>query len=87
MTQPNLSTGAASRNPAVQRPALMRAADASRGYPHHIDELAAAAGHPPGAYVPGTPVLDAYALATLGRNDAALELAYGCVDWFIYVTD
>ena len=22
-----------------------------------------------------------------GSQDAAVELAYGCVDWFIYVTD
>jgi hypothetical protein len=87
MTQSNLSTGTASRNPTVQRPALMHAAGASLGHLHHVDELAAGAGHPPGAYVPGAHVLDAHALATLGRNDAALELAYGCVDWFIYVTD
>ena len=58
--------------------------------------LTSGAGYPPGAYVPGAYMPGGAATSAssggdarsmLGRSDATLELAYGCVDWFIYVTD
>jgi len=73
MIQPNFSTSDAMSNPAAQ-PVLMQSLQS------YLPADASGFDHAHGSDRDASRALRA-------SRDTALELAYGCVDWFIYVTD